>query len=236
MKILWTTLTVILSLPCAAAEPMTAMVWGGGATREEADVSLSAFEAREKTWAGALALAKGFPQIVESQNVAGMKPGFVVVLLGYCAEAESAATLELLKQFETSIYGRPVQGGEASCPKLAAGFDRRAERVQKTKEGELRGLFLNYPRGLMLLLQLHTRAGVLVESPVFTDLQLRGEGSGCSMDVAEKGIAITRECSIPQGCPAVGSETGEVRYFLKDGKIERKYVVLSHDLPPCRGE
>lgn len=212
------------------------MVWGGGATRVEADASLSAFEARQKTWAGALALAKGFPQIVESQNVAGMKPGFVVVLLGYCAEAESAATLELLKQFETSIYGRPVQRGEASCPKLATGFERRAERVQKTKEGELRGLFLNSPRGLMLLLQLHTRAGVLVEAPVFTDLQLRGEGSGCSIDVAEKGIAVSRECAIPQGCPAVGSETGEVRSFLKGGKIESKYVMLTRDLPPCRGE
>jgi hypothetical protein len=89
---------------------------------------------------------------------------------------------------------------------------------------------------MMLLLQLHSRAGVLVESPVFTDVQLRGDGSGCSVDVAEKGIAVSRECAIPQGCPAVGSETGEVRYFLKDGKIESKYVVLTRDLPPCRGE
>jgi len=225
----------LVALPCAAAD-LTAMVWGGGATRADAEASLASFEARRKTWAGALALSKGFPQIVESSAVAGMKPGFVVVLLGYCSDAEAPATLELLKDFDTSIYARPVQGGAASCPKLGADFSRTATRVVKTKEGELRGLFLNGTGGLHLFLQLHSRAGVLLESAAFTPAQLQGEGGLCSASVAAEGLVVALECDVPRGCPSVGHVSSELRYRMKDGKLESKEVVTSRDMPPCSGE
>ena len=74
-----------------------------------------------------------------------------------------------------------------------------------------------------------------MESQVITSGQLRG-GDPCDLVVADQGLAVALECVIPQGCPVVGSETGERRYTLKNGEIDAKYVVLTRDTPPCRGE
>lgn len=233
------TLLLCLIAMRVAAEPMTAMVWGGGVTRADAEASLAGFEARQKMWDGALALSAGYPQIVESKAIAGMKPGFVVVLLGYCAEADSASAIELLKQFDTSVYSRPVESGAASCPKLSPGFTRVAARSVKTKEGELLGIFLErtgIPRSLRLLLQLRARTGALIDSAAVSIDQLRADHESCDLEIAASGITLTFDCPIPQGCPVVGTEIGERRFLIKNGKIDSRYVTISRVTPPCAGE
>jgi hypothetical protein len=106
---------------------------------------------------------------------------------------------------------------------------------------ELLGLFLERTvdsyRSLRLVLQLRARAGALIDSAVISTAELIGDDDrGCDLNVADSGVAVSRECIIPQGCPAVGKEIGERRYLIKNGKIESKYVTISRVTPPCAGE
>jgi hypothetical protein len=120
------------------------LIWGGGASRAEAEVALTTYREREKAWAGVLKLAEGYPRIVESKSVSGLKPGFVVVLLGACVPEEAAKVLGDFKAFEPAMYSREVSWTEAmACP--TQGPDRRVVQSQswKKKDGTLTAVLLS---------------------------------------------------------------------------------------------
>jgi hypothetical protein len=60
----------------------------------------------------------GFPKQVESDSIKGLKPGFHVVLGGYCTPGSGDSALQKLKpHFEgASIRTVQIPGGEPSCP------------------------------------------------------------------------------------------------------------------------
>jgi hypothetical protein len=63
-----------------------------------------------------LSSLKGYPRIVESGSVQGLKPGFHPVILGYCRADAAAEVLPLLQAVDREIYARQVDVPELACP------------------------------------------------------------------------------------------------------------------------
>lgn len=130
------TLVAFLTL---AQQPSKLVIWGGGVTADEAKASLQRFEARDKQLPF-LELEQGYPRILETQTVAGLKPGFFVVALGVCA-SESEPTFKLLDALEPAVYTRDVSMPVA-CPRFSTPvepeyetFTLNAVEVSKASDG-----------------------------------------------------------------------------------------------------
>lgn len=223
----------------AHAEPRAAqvLIWGGGANRAEAETALTGYREREKTWAGVLKLAQGYPRIVESQSVPGLKPGFVVVLLGACSPEDGAKVLGDFKAFEPAVYSRDVTWPEPlACPKQ--GPERRVEQVKswKKKEGTLTAVLLSpidsQREHQWLLVTLRSPQGRLLE-------QAEREGSTSIDSFSNK---ASFEVNLEEGWPAVSTlqlgggctggpnvtlytETFRIKNSKLDTKLESELIV-----------
>lgn len=67
--------------------------------------------------------APGYPKIFESKKIEGLKPGFEVVVLGFCPLGQEVSIADLIeaeaKRQVPGAYGRAVRTSEpASCPRL----------------------------------------------------------------------------------------------------------------------
>jgi hypothetical protein len=126
--------TLLASVGTAQAEPSSArlLIWGGGATRADADASLATYRERAKEWDGVVTLAEGHPRIVESRSVPGLKPGFVVVVLGACAPEAGSKLLADFKAFEPAVYSRDVTWSDSTFAIL--GRAEEALRPQRPEE------------------------------------------------------------------------------------------------------
>lgn len=107
-----------LSFP-AFAESGFALIWGGGATPEAGQAAKAEYEKNAPELNSLLELSPGFPKVMESAAVKGMKPGFHVAVLGFCSEREAMElALSVAKSVEPKVYVRAVDVSSASCPKL----------------------------------------------------------------------------------------------------------------------
>ncbi|RKH63457.1 hypothetical protein [Corallococcus aberystwythensis] len=128
--------------------PAQLLIWGGGKDTAEAEASLGRWQARAKTkeWAGTLKVAEGYPRIVQSGTVPGLKPGFVVVVLGACEPAAGSKVLETLKAFEPAVYARDVTWAEPlACPQLGPEWRVVQSKSWKKKAGTLTAVLLQGP-------------------------------------------------------------------------------------------
>jgi len=151
--------TLLFVSTLAHAQPATrALIWGGGATPDAAAAALKNFgetaEAKEL-----FEFAAGYPKIVESKSVAGLKPGFHVVLVGVCGSDESLLALAAFKSLQPQVYARPVQVSERNCPKL-----KPAWKPETQADGSLSATALKGPLGKWkLLVSLKDDAGEIVD-------------------------------------------------------------------------
>jgi len=140
--------SLLLAQAPAPAAPRQLVIWSGGATRAEAEEALTRYRKREKDFGEHLQLAGGYPRILESAKVEGLKPGFFVVALGVCA-SEKDPGFVMLDTWEPAVYSRPVQLAESTCPKPADRWEAggqiwsfaTAQRLQ-VKGAELSALVL----------------------------------------------------------------------------------------------
>jgi hypothetical protein len=141
---------VLAWMGVAEAEPQPAqlVIWGGGKDTAEAEASLGRWQerAKNKFWDGTLKVAEGYPRIVKSDTVPGLKPGFMVVVLGACAPAEGSKVLETLKAFEPGAYARDVTWAEPlACPQLGPEWRVIQSKSWKKKDGTLTAVLLQGP-------------------------------------------------------------------------------------------
>ncbi|NMO14721.1 hypothetical protein HPC49_05365 [Pyxidicoccus fallax] len=107
--------------PSAGAEEAVALIWKG--SKNKADV-----ESLEPTWnrleallsAGGVTLPEGFPKLVESRTVRGLKPGFWVWVVGFCPGDDGERAMELLKIVAPDTYARDVNipSKKLACPEV----------------------------------------------------------------------------------------------------------------------
>ncbi|MCE9668392.1 hypothetical protein LY474_11265 [Myxococcus stipitatus] len=96
-----------------------ALIWKGAKVQAEAEAQRSAWagigELLEKT---KLELPQGYPKLVRSDTLAGLKPGFWVWLVGVCDPEGAATALEHLKVLAPDAYSREVavEAVDRACP------------------------------------------------------------------------------------------------------------------------
>ncbi|NPD28880.1 hypothetical protein D7Y27_34065 [Corallococcus sp. AB004] len=134
----------------ARAEPRPAqlLIWGGGKDTAEAEASLGRWQERAKKneWDGTLKVAEGYPRIVQSDTVPGLKPGFVVVVLGACEPTAAPKVMETLKAFEPAVYVRDVTWAEPlACPQLGPEWRVVQSKSWKKKDNTLTAVLLQTP-------------------------------------------------------------------------------------------
>ncbi|MBE2252742.1 MAG: hypothetical protein IAE78_24640 [Myxococcus sp.] len=70
----------------------------------------------------ALKLARGYPRLVESKSLAGLNPGFFLVVLGVCDDATPAqqahgnALAAVIQRSQRGAYAKPVGPQPEACP------------------------------------------------------------------------------------------------------------------------
>ncbi len=215
----------VLSSVAFAAQPARALIWAGGATAEAGVEAFKSFEARKAELAEYVALAPGFPKLVESKTVTGLKPGFHVVLLGLCGEDVADERLAVLKLVEEKVYARRVQVEVEAlgCPSLSGGWRLEASRTA----GPMTTFVVGQPRGRFVVLSVVNNAqGELSDFNALEELCegiVQREGPTLSGDA--ESVVMEVKCSAP-GCTTPDETTERVRFELKKQriKVSRKSV------------
>lgn len=90
------------------------LVFSGGTTRADGDAALASWNRLAPLVDPHVRLAKGFPKVVESASLPGLKPGFFIVVLGQC---DSLEAFDVIKAIYPAAYTRPVTGAATlACP------------------------------------------------------------------------------------------------------------------------
>lgn len=123
-------MTLWLTVLAHASEPR-AIVWGGGPTPEDGATWLARWQQESPDYADLITLAPGWPKLVESGSMPGMKPGFHVVVLGVCLAGDEQPALALLKALHAGTYVRELDGPApaSGCPTVANGVTLRQREV-----------------------------------------------------------------------------------------------------------
>jgi ankyrin repeat protein len=113
------TLALLLAGPASAA-PLEALIWGAEPTAEAARARVP--EVAKQLQAAGLTFPEGFPLAIRSDNVSGLKPGFEIIILGYCSPEQSRSVLQAAKAVQAGTYVRKVDVTPAgpSCPSLTS--------------------------------------------------------------------------------------------------------------------
>lgn len=126
-----------LSVAQAAAPASVALLWGGGKTEAEGRAALEDWRASLPASEGLVRPAEAFPILVASDTVAGLNPGFWVVVVGYCAGADAPAAFAALRAVSGGVWQRPITARAAACPVSPSGLGPTTE-ARVPAGGELR--------------------------------------------------------------------------------------------------
>lgn len=186
----------LVSMPVLAQVTTRALIWGGGATPEAAAAALKNFE--DTPAAKALFdFAAGYPKVVESASVAGLKSGFHVVLLGVCGADEAQLALGALKALQPQVYARPVQLTERNCPKLKPDWKPETKR-----DGALSATMLVGPYGRwMFLVGLNDAGGELIDFKAVSDADCQRGADQRGWSLATQTAVVSYVC-YQAGCTA----------------------------------
>lgn len=121
--------------PVKRSGKMEVLVLGGGKTPEEAEAWMGHWKAASALMGNLVGLDEGFPRVMRSDEVAGLNPGFHIVVLGFCAVEERAAPFTLIKAFFPGTYAKAVTGQEESCPTGGSELPIEQHTVNLKKEG-----------------------------------------------------------------------------------------------------
>lgn len=104
------------------AEALKALILGGGKTAALADAWEKKNAPRVQAASRLLELAPGFPRRVESKDVEGLKPGFHILVAGFCGNEASVPALESLRRIAPGTYASDVRlpASADACPKVKA--------------------------------------------------------------------------------------------------------------------
>lgn len=101
------------------------LVFSGGTTRADGDAALASWKRLAPLVDPHVRLAAGFPKVVESASLPGLKPGFFIVVLGQC---DSLEAFNVIKAIYPAAYARPVSGAPTlACPTLTTEASITAE-------------------------------------------------------------------------------------------------------------
>ncbi len=112
-------MNLALVLLAAAPAASNAVIWTGGTDADEVQAKLSVWPKDEARWSSRIKLQPGYPKLVKSDDVPGLKPGFHVILLGVCGQERVRARTRAIKELYPETYWRPLTAAQPeACPEL----------------------------------------------------------------------------------------------------------------------
>lgn len=226
---------VLLVAAQAHAAELQALILTGAASETAAAPLLEAAKKRVEEAKDLVELAPGFPKLVQSDQVSGLKPGFWIVLAGYC---EKDTVLSALKALDSGAYSRPVTVDAAACPKVADGGEVTTEEAKdSTTKRLLRGVLFSGSSDWKLYASLKEKSGALVAERVLVE----SKDSACAMGGGEpelkvKGATLllkVTDCLKPRGCPNPAEVTLVITLSAADQSIKDEEKILKD--PGYRG-
>ncbi|MBZ4422739.1 hypothetical protein [Myxococcus sp. RHSTA-1-4] len=124
--------------PLARAEEAVALIWKGSKKKAEVEGLKPTWEPLGQLLAdGGVVFPEGFPTLVESRTIRGLKPGFWVWVVGFCPADDSGRVLELLKAVAPDTYARDVNipGKKLACPEAGKATLKEDSRSFKLSGG-----------------------------------------------------------------------------------------------------
>lgn len=233
--------TLVTLTSQAPAAEVQALILTGAGSEAAARPLLEAARKRVVGATDVLQLAAGFPKLVQSETVSGLKPGFWIVLAGFC---ESDTALDALKALDAGAYARPVQlEGGLSCPRVADGWSVTTNEVKVANKRTLRGvLFTSSERESTwkFYASLREKSGALISERVLLQHQDSPCVYGGENELQAKGATLvikSTDCAKPRGCPNPGAATVSVTLSAVEQTIAVATKVLKDPgYEGCSGE
>ncbi|MFT3711023.1 MAG: hypothetical protein QM817_25635 [Archangium sp.] len=209
--------TLVLLSAAAHAEVSTrALIWGGGATPDDAAAALKNFRETPQV-SQLLEFSAGYPKIVESKSVAGLKPGFHVVLLGVCGADESVVPLSALKAMQPQVYARPVQITERNCPKLNAQW-----KAETKVNGQVTSIGLTGPYGSWkILVSLLDANGEIIDFKAVSDADCPRGADLHGWDATSESTTVSYTC-MEAGCTAPDETDMDETFTVVKKRLKQK--------------
>ena len=232
-------LWVVLAAQANAAD-FQALILTGAASEAAGAPLLEAAKKRVEAAKDLLAFAPGFPKLVQSDAVPGLKPGFWIVIAGYC---EKDTVLDALKAIDSGSYSRPVKVEAGACPKVTEGWSVKTDEAKDASKRTLRGvLFVPDDQGheWKLYVSLKEKSGVLLAEEVLEQSKDSPCLYGGDSELKAKGATLVLKssgCMKSRGCPNPGEATVTVTVSAVDQVIKTEGKVLKDSgYAGCRGE
>ena len=123
-------LTCLLALvsAMASAQAPQHLVFSGGTTRADGDAALASWKRLAPLIDPHVRLAAGFPKVVESASLPGLKPGFFVVVLGQCDSLEAFDVIKTIYPEPPPAPARPSPTPKTPLSRPRARASRRRRR------------------------------------------------------------------------------------------------------------
>jgi hypothetical protein len=201
-----------LSLALSQTEPVpaTMLIWGGGKTKADADASMEQYKAASKDW-GFFKFEPGWPKILESAKVPGLKPGFFIVALGACFPPEAEPLLAALKVLEPAIYSKPVTiETPLPCPQGAMAWSWGVPARFKSKDLELLAVAFAYgDENITIAARVTQKSGSKLTL-------LLEDCAGGSFSATRTGLTLDTAC-VTGRCTSNGHSSSTIDLGVKDG-------------------
>lgn len=215
-----------LLAPDEAAPGVDAIIWGGGTTQADGEKWLGLWNTEAASTSKLLTLAPGYPQVVKSDEVPGLKPGFFVVLLGTCQGADSRYTVGLLKGVAERVYARRIKATTTACPTRQNGLQRARMAATTGEKGtRLQAAEVWNPAQSTsdIWVTLRTKEGALLEQTV-----VPGTSSSCpslTLDASPGLIELVTSCEYEMYGGKCSTDAGPVTTSLSVSRGKLKKVV-----------
>jgi hypothetical protein len=124
------TLALALGTIVAAAPASRLFIASGAKTKAEAEKQKAALVVPT-----GLRLTAGYPKLIESKTVAGLNPGFFLVVLGACADGTAAQSSHdnglaaLIQRALKGAYAKAVSAQPEACPLWIESTDSRPAKL-----------------------------------------------------------------------------------------------------------
>jgi hypothetical protein len=134
----------LATTPEAKADDAVALIWKGAKDQPTAEALKPHWERLGKLLAdSSVVIPEGFPTLVQSSTVSGLKPGFWVWVVGFCPAGEGGDALEQLKVVAPDTYARDVKlpREKLACPNVEAATLKADSHTFKLPEGRVLRVF-----------------------------------------------------------------------------------------------
>ncbi|MGZ6480208.1 MAG: hypothetical protein ACXWQE_12945 [Bdellovibrionales bacterium] len=115
-------LLVMASSTQSHADDLWAIIWSSDQTKTPAQKSLENWHVEASAVQELVSTAEGYPKIISTDRLPGLKPGLFVVLLGACEKAAVKNVVGAFQMLRKDVYIKKTSGlPDNACPKLTSG-------------------------------------------------------------------------------------------------------------------